>query len=134
MLAIDHFDYRMDDPQFRDLMLPVLEDLVYRRRYNVWIASSRDPVELLDVDPPVTDPIVGRNFSPGFALRRSTPLGLLSKEIPKRARTSQKPGKSSKEREKMRNPMHSPRVRMFFATNRPAGLASTSWRPSSLAG
>jgi hypothetical protein len=56
VLAIDHLDYRVDDPSFRNLMLPVLENFVYRRRYNVWIASSRDPAELLNVDPPVADP------------------------------------------------------------------------------
>jgi hypothetical protein len=56
VLAIDHLDYRMDDPLFRDLMLPVLENLVYRRGHNVWIASSSGPVELLNVNPPIADP------------------------------------------------------------------------------
>jgi hypothetical protein len=55
VLAIDHLDYRMDDPLFRDLVLPVLENLVYKRQYNVWIASSSGPVDLLKVDPSITD-------------------------------------------------------------------------------
>ncbi|MEP7002270.1 MAG: hypothetical protein ABI969_17405, partial [bacterium] len=53
VLAIDHLDYRMDDAPFRDLMLPVLENLVYTRQYTVWIATSLQPVELLRSDPPV---------------------------------------------------------------------------------
>lgn len=56
VLAIDHLDYRVDDPSFRNLLLPVLENFVYRRRYNVWIASSRHPLDLLNVDQTVADP------------------------------------------------------------------------------
>jgi hypothetical protein len=83
VLAIDHFDYRMDDPQFRDLMLPVLEDLVYRRRYNVWIASSRDKVQLLDVDPPVTDPDRWTQLFAGFRTQTVNAAGVAQQGDPK---------------------------------------------------
>jgi len=47
VLGIDHLEYRLDDPVFRDRMLTFLEDLLYRRRYRVWIASTMEPVDQL---------------------------------------------------------------------------------------
>lgn len=47
VLGIDHLEYRLDDPAFRDRMLTFLEDLLFRRRYRVWIASTREPVDQL---------------------------------------------------------------------------------------
>ena len=45
VIGIDHLEYRLDDPSFRDGLLAALEELIYRRRYRVWIASTREPVE-----------------------------------------------------------------------------------------
>jgi len=42
-VGFDHFEHGFDDPGFRDQMLSVLEDLIYRQRRVVWIASTREP-------------------------------------------------------------------------------------------
>jgi hypothetical protein len=42
-VAFDHFEYGFDDAVFRDRMLSALEELIYRQRREVWIASTRDP-------------------------------------------------------------------------------------------
>jgi hypothetical protein len=47
VLGIDHLEYRLDDPAFRARLLTFLEELLYRRHYRVWIASTREPVDQL---------------------------------------------------------------------------------------
>jgi hypothetical protein len=47
-IGIDHLEYRLDDPTFRDRLLTFLEDLLYRRNYRVWIASARAPLNQLE--------------------------------------------------------------------------------------
>jgi hypothetical protein len=42
-IGIDHFEYGFDDPESRDQMLHVLEELIYRRKRTVWVATTRDP-------------------------------------------------------------------------------------------
>jgi hypothetical protein len=47
-LGIDHFEHRLEEPGFRDQMLRFLEELIYRRHQNVWIASVKDPLGELE--------------------------------------------------------------------------------------
>jgi hypothetical protein len=47
IIAVDHFEHRLDDADFRDHVLRFLEGLVYRDQRTVWIASDRGPLELL---------------------------------------------------------------------------------------
>ena len=47
ILGIDHLEYRFDDGAFRDRLLTFLEQLLYRRHYRVWIASTRNPIDQL---------------------------------------------------------------------------------------
>ena len=47
VLGIDHLEYRLADPAFRERLLPFLEELLYRRHCRVWIAATRDPVDQL---------------------------------------------------------------------------------------
>ena len=76
VLAIDHLDYRVDDAQFRDLLLPVLENFVYKRRYNVWIATSRDPVELLNAQSPAADTDRWEQLLEMFRIQRVNAAGV----------------------------------------------------------
>jgi hypothetical protein len=50
-VALDHFEYGFDDPVFRDQMLSVIEELIYRQRRAVWIASTQDPWRRVQVEP-----------------------------------------------------------------------------------
>lgn len=45
VLGIDHLEYRIDDPGFRERVLVFLEKMIYGRHYRVWIASTREPVD-----------------------------------------------------------------------------------------
>jgi hypothetical protein len=47
IVGIDHLEYRLGDPHFREQILRFLEELLYRDERNVWVASERDPLELL---------------------------------------------------------------------------------------
>jgi hypothetical protein len=77
VLAIDHLDYRVDDAEFRDRMLPVLEHLVLTRRYNVWIASSKYPDEFLNVSPPPANPDRWRRLFDEFDIQTVNQAGVL---------------------------------------------------------
>jgi hypothetical protein len=47
IVAIDHLEYRFDDPKFRDQLLPALEDLLFRQERHVWVACTCDPIDRL---------------------------------------------------------------------------------------
>jgi len=82
VLAIDHLDYRVDDAHFRDLLLPVLENFVYKRRYNVWIASSTDPLELLNAQSPAPDADRWEQLFEMFRTQRVNAAGVAQDRAP----------------------------------------------------
>jgi hypothetical protein len=47
IVGIDHLEYRLGDPHFREQILRFFEELLYRDERNVWVVSERDPLELL---------------------------------------------------------------------------------------
>ncbi len=54
LVCVDHLEYRFHEPAYRARALALVEELVFRRQCTVWIASVRDPLDLLkdcDGDP-----------------------------------------------------------------------------------
>jgi len=48
IIGVDHFEHRLGEADFRDHLLRFLEDAIHRDRRTVWIASDREPLEVLE--------------------------------------------------------------------------------------
>src|SRR5262249_38072815 len=46
-IGLDHLEYRIADAEFRDQLLPALEDLLFRQQRRVWVTSTCDPIDHL---------------------------------------------------------------------------------------